>query len=390
MARGTILTTTTKAGAKRYKTILRINGKQQWRTWDRKKDAESYLDELSPDVRDCIYREIKKATFGEYIEHYLGTHLIPEKYKPSTYNGYRSIIEHHLLPAFKNYPMQAISAANINSFAARLLQRPAINRQTPVSNKTVRNVLILLGKILSKAATENYLKVSPMMDMERPKADNEQKGRTLKPDEIQYVLKACDPDMHAMIATAIATGMRRGEQFGLDWENVDWENSVIRVRRELYWKFGKYHERREGEPTYVFVTPKSKKSIRDIDMSPELRRELRELYMRSNKQGLVFCTCKGTPLVPGNIAKRSFAKVLKDAEEQRVKDGLAPIGKVRWHDLRHTFGSLKLDQGESVYYVMRQMGHSSIQVTIDIYGHQIEERNPQAAAKTDAAIFGES
>jgi integrase len=63
---------------------------------------------------------------------------------------------------------------------------------------------------------------------------------------------------------------------------------------------------------------------------------------------------------------------------------LPAIGKVRWHDLRRTFGSLKIDQGENIYYVVRQMGHSSIQVTIDIYGHHLESRNPQAAAKTDA------
>lgn len=65
---------------------------------------------------------------------------------------------------------------------------------------------------------------------------------------------------------------------------------------------------------------------------------------------------------------------------------LAP--KVRWHDLRHTFGSLKIDQGEDLPYVSRQMGHSSLSVTGQIYAHQIQERRPEAAAKTDAMIFG--
>jgi len=60
---------------------------------------------------------------------------------------------------------------------------------------------------------------------------------------------------------------------------------------------------------------------------------------------------------------------------------------VRFHDLRHTFGSLKIEQGENIYYVQRQMGHSSIQVTIDIYGHLLKNRKPEAAAKTDALIF---
>jgi integrase len=82
--------------------------------------------------------------------------------------------------------------------------------------------------------------------------------------------------------------------------------------------------------------------------------------MRSSKTGLVFCTAKGTPLNPGNVVKRDFKDALEKAEAERAKNNLPAVGKVRWHDLRHTFGSLKIDQGENIYYVMRQMGHSSV------------------------------
>jgi integrase len=327
MAHGTILTKVTKDGTKRYKTIILINGKQQWRTWDKKRDAENYLDELSPEVRDRIYREIKKATFKEYVEHWQATHLTPEKFKPLTYGGYRSIVEHHPLPEFKDYPMQAISATEINAFAAKLLQKPANRCNYPASAKTVRNILTLLGKIFSKAVSENYLKISPMAGIEQPKINKEQKGRALKPDEIQSILKACDEDMHTMIAAAITTGMRRGEQFALDWEDIDFDNDIIRVRRSLFWKFGKYHEKKDGNPNYTFIPPKPAKSSRDIDMSPELRRELRELYMRSGKKGLVFCTPKGTPLSPDNIAKRSFTNVTKKPKPIAQRTTYQPSAK---------------------------------------------------------------
>ena len=97
---------------------------------------------------------------------------------------------------------------------------------------------------------------------------------------------------------------------------------------------------------------------------------------------------KRTPIRPANVTKRVFLTVLKEAEAERAKAGLQAIGKVRWHDLRHTLWSMKIEQGENIYYVQRQMGHSSIQVTIDIYGHQIETKHSDAAAKTDAMIFG--
>lgn len=88
------------------------------------------------------------------------------------------------------------------------------------------------------------------------------------------------------------------------------------------------------------------------------------------------------------MTKRAFSKVLAAAEVERRREKLPAIGKVRWHDLRHTFGSMKLEQGENIYYVQRQMGHSSIQVTVDIYGHLLETRKPAAAAKTDELVFG--
>ena len=191
-----------------------------------------------------------------------------------------------------------------------------------------------------------------------------------------------------MFLTALLTGMRRGEMFGLWWEDFDWEQNFIRVRRALYWRDGKNHQKVPGEPPWIYVTPKSAKSTRKIDLSPALRKELLALYMSGPKTGLVFRTSIGTPLRPSNITRRSFRNALWDAEVARAKAKLPAIGPLRWHDLRHTFGSIKIEQGENPYYVQRQMGHSSIQITFDIYGHLLEDRKPEAAAKTDEFVFG--
>jgi len=112
--------------------------------------------------------------------------------------------------------------------------------------------------------------------------------------------------------------------------------------------------------------------------SPRLKKELREHYLKSEKTGLVFRTERGTPICASNSYARNFKPAARALE----------LPDLRWHDLRHTFGSLKLEQGANINYVQRQMGHSSIQVTVDIYGHLLENRKPEEAAKTDELVFG--
>ena len=121
---------------------------------------------------------------------------------------------------------------------------------------------------------------------------------------------------------------------------------------------------------------------RDVPLSPALKLELQKFYLRAtDKDGLIFQTANGTPMDPNNVAPRPAATFTLAVE-------LAAVGPVRFHDLRHSYGSHKLDQGASMYDVMRWMGHSSIDVTIGVYGHPMTDRGQEAAAKTDAFLFG--
>ena len=172
--------------------------------------------------------------------------------------------------------------------------------------------------------------------------------------------------------------MRRAEVFGLPWPDIDFEKNQIHVQQTLFWKQGKVWKQEDKGP--VFVSPKSKASVRKIDLSPALGKMLLEDKLKSGwGAGLVFTNTEGGPRDPRAFAKREFKAAVK----------ASGIGPLRFHDLRHTFGSMKIAQGENLLYVSRQMGHSSINITVDIYGHLIRETNPEAAAKTDALIFGQ-
>ena len=390
-----------KDGSARWQAMVTVNGRQMGKRFKRKKDAEDWISRLKVDVNDGTYRELKKASFGQYIEHWKKTHLIEARYKPSTLMTHRCVLETRILPEFQYCPMTAISSAEINRFMAKVLN----------DGKTVGNILGLLNKICKDAIADGYLRHSPMEGVRKPKDSKKRMGKTMTPEEIRTVLQIADdistdprelPNVRKatsrirlLFLVAVLTGMRRGELLGLQWPDVDFTKDLIHVRRALFFRRGKYFE--EASRGATFVEPKSEKSKREIDLSPTLKRELLELWISlvTPQDGLVFCTADGKPLDPDNVIGRNFCSLLQKVglgkwEEIKNGDRIRRIFRsdFRWHDLRHTFGSLKLDQGANIYYVQRQMGHSSIQVTVDIYGHLLENRKPEEAAKTDQLVFG--
>jgi integrase len=223
--------------------------------------------------------------------------------------------------------MQSISSGDVNEFKAKF-------QNAGLQPKTVRNILNLLNRFFRDAVKDCYLRHSPMDGVDLPPVSRKKKGRALKPIEVQALLDNCeDKKTELIVLTAITTGMRRGELFGLFWEHVNWDDNISSVKQSLVWKYRKHIRPEKGE-LYDFTTPKSETSIRDIPMSPHLKEKLRVLFLHSKKKGLVFHS-KGRPLDPNGFAKRQFASAVMISE----------IGKVRFHDLRHSYGSHKLAAG---------------------------------------------
>jgi integrase len=383
MGRGSIITRTTREGKKRYYTAIWVEKpdgamRQSWKTFGLRKDAESYLDKKSEKIRQGE-REPKKILFSEFAKEWL------EKYsrnvgglKDSTVYSYFRIIETYLLPFFSDCRVHKIDAAFIEGDFKPTL--PA-----SISAKTQRNILIVLRSMLRSALDWGYTnlipfdKNDPRSCVKLPRYKREQKGRGLTEKEIEKLLNNCFDQAYPIVATAIFTGMRAGELFALKWADIDFKRLQIHVKRSIYWRRGEFWKEKD-QSGFVFSKPKTKASIRSIDIGPELKKILLEhkIGSLSNPLGLVFVNSEGNPIEETNFVKRMFSPAVT----------AAGLGKVRFHDLRHTFGSLKIKQGENVKYVQVQMGHSGIQVTMDTYAHLLDKSNPSAAAKTEELIFG--
>src|SRR5262249_11765974 len=155
--------------------------------------------------------------------------------------------------------------------------------------------------IFADAKSENYVRISPMPERQH-RADSsnhkgEKKGRALTYEQAKLLLGECEadleeereanPDLKLVIQLGLLAGLRRGEIFALRWSHIDWDRDIINVRQNLFWRWGQYQEVPKGDSKFIFTTPK-KKSLRDVDLSPTLKSELRTRYMKAeDKRGLV-------------------------------------------------------------------------------------------------------
>ncbi|MFH1941775.1 MAG: site-specific integrase [bacterium] len=240
-----------------------------------------------------------------------------------------------------------------------------------VSLPLIKKLMITLGQVMGYAARHKMVTHNPVRDAERPRAtgapgeNNEMK--ILEPDQIKALIEA-EPDQkyRTLFLTAIMTGARQGEILGLKWSDLDLDRKQLHIRRTF--NHGRYFE------------PKTKGSMRKIDMAPVLVKELASWQLASGGRGddLIFPSGDGTPMICHNMKNRHFFPALK----------AAGIAAIRFHDLRHSYASLLLAQGENVKYIQTQLGHSSPTVTLNVYSHLLKETNQEAVCRLENTIFG--
>ncbi|MDH3973505.1 MAG: site-specific integrase [Deltaproteobacteria bacterium] len=321
-----------------------------------KKEADIKLNELMGEVHNGTYRELKKATFAEFAELWLNSYA-KTKTKPSTFKSYQDIINKHMIPVMGDYYLSELDTGRLQRYVAMRLQS--------VKPKTVINEIVPLKKMFKHAVLWGYLKINYAECVERPRVEKEEMD-IFSPEEINLFLNHVATKFKPFFLTAVLTGMRRGELIGLQWGDIDWNHKQIHVRRAFC------------NTSKKSISPKSKSSVRRIDLTPSLVSALKrhKLACPLSEDDLVFCTSKGTPFDPDSIVKREYLPALRRAG----------LRKIRFHDLRHSNVALRIEEGQNIKYIQNQVGHASIQTTLDRYGHLIKEVNQEQAMKLDSAL----
>lgn len=323
------------------------------------RDAKRLRAQLLAEVSKGQYVPRKAPRLREFVEKTWRPVCAP-MLKPSTLRGYETALTHHLLPAFGDHRLDAITRGMVRSFIATKARQkrwayskpPNPNRPT-LSKKTILNAVGLLSAIIETATVEHdLLPVNPIRGIlkRRNFADfrpQEHRPHVLEPDDFRRsIANLTSPVLEAVLFAAFA-GVRWSEQTAICTEDADFRRNKIRVWRSLYRR--------------VAQKPKTASSIREVDMTPAVRQILKAVAWN---EGYVLSPDGGrTPLGDGSWLKRQWTKA-------QVKSGIKlPI---RWHDLRHQYVSLMYAAGRDPAWISKQAGHASLSQTLDRYHHLFE------------------
>jgi integrase len=304
-------------------------------------------------------------TLEQYAQQWLETYA-KLNCKESTYVRYEGVILNHVTPALGHTLLDALTRDAIKQFL--------VTKRQTLTPSSVRNILTPLREMLRHAVEDEVVASNPATQVGRFLQERQAVRQEIEPltrEELARLLttlQAQTPEYYPLFLCLARTGMRLGEVLALQWGDIDIHRRSITVRRNVV----------RGRIT----RPKNGKTRR-VDMSQQLTEVLQHLQTQRKAETLhrgwpampawVFCSTTGGLLNKENLRTRVFYRCL-------TKAGLR---HVRIHDLRHTYASLLIQQGESLAYIRDQLGHHSIQVTVDIYGHLVPGGNKAAVDRLD-------
>lgn len=294
------------------------------------------------------------------------------KVRRATYDGYRAKIDRHIRPRLGLKRLCDLQAYDIQKLYNDMMRKG-------LSAKTVRHVHNILSPALRQAVKWRLLIQNPCDLCELPKMVKKEM-QCFDEEEVGIFLEHAKKDrFYPVFALAIATGLRPEEYLGLQWKDIDFTNRRLSVRRALVTVRGGGFE---------FTEPKTPQSRRSIPLSDSLlemlrnhRKEILETRLRLGDAfadyDLVFPSEIGTPLLSGNLDRRHFKKILKEAN----------LRKIRLYDLRHTMATLLLSKGVNPKIVSERLGHSSISLTLDTYSHVLPTMQLDATNHMENLMF---
>ena len=321
-----------------------------------------------------------RLTVGAFLDRWV-TRNLPGQISDVTLDSYANTVRLHLDPAFGRTVLRKLTVADVDGLLAA-------KREAGYSPNSQRIIRAVLRRALHQAQREGLVarNVAALSTAPRIRA---REGRALTIVEARRLLDAVRGTRNeALLTTMLAFGLRRGEALGLRWSSLDWDAASLKVTDGVK-RVQNREPGREGQTRLVIGELKTARSRRTLFLTPQLVDLLRRHRVRQAEErmavgeawedhGLVFPSEVGTPLDPDNVS-HLFSRICRSAG----------LGHWHLHELRHSGASLMLAQGTDLYVVSEVLGHSSIAITKDVYGHLVEGQKRAAAELMSRALMSD-
>lgn len=352
-------------------------GKPRLKTFKTKKEAEAYRSHVDMEVRRGEHvADSQSITVNEaldiYIKHLGDRVRARDNMRRTTVYSYVVQINKHLRPQLGELKLTQLTAPRFQAWlndVANTRDRPHTDK--PYSKGMMEKMAIFMRLTIAHAQSLGYVgkNVLSEANLRIPGTEYVTKAIPTKAD-VGAMLKAARGYMKPLIHVAIFSGMRKGEIRALRWDNVDLEKGIIKVVEAA----SRFDE---------IDLPKTKASIRDIPMPPQLIAILSawKMICQPSKTGLVFPSQQGV-LIHNATFYSAWKQLQKDADVAPYENP-----KYHFHALRHVAASLLIESGLPPKRIQKVMGHTSIKMTFDLYGHLFEDDEVVRNAMDKIATF---
>jgi len=354
-----------RASDGRWIGAIMVEGKRKTVSGKTRAEANRKLTRIKADLDRGLPMITGGLTLNAFLDQWLEETVKPSK-RPKTYLNYEYLVRVHIKPSLGKHRLEKLTQRHVEQMFTQ-------KRAAGLSEGTIGGIRRVLRAAMNQAMRWDLVPRNVVTLTESVKPNTE-RGSALTPAQVESIFAAVKGDrLEGLYWVALSLGLRVSELFGLQWADIDFDASVIHVRRQL-----QYIQRR-----WVMSSPKTASGVRDLPMRPALAAKLQAhkdaqdleqltagARWRGDEWGLVFCTKTGLP-----IHERTFREQWAAI---RASAGL-PEG-VRIHDLRHTALSLLADRGAPPATLKAIAGHSHITTTLQLYVHTSTESKEATTA----------
>ena len=357
---------------------ISADGKQQRKSLYGKtrQEVSAKMTDLLNNLQKGIITNPTEMTLAEWLDFYMLEYK-KQYVKPTTYNNYTVKVKNHIKPAIGHYKLKALRQDIIQKFVNSLSGKG-------LAPSTVIDIFKVLSNALETAVDDGLIVRNVANRVKLPKTTKPQITVLTQEQQNAFVEQAKVTYMGVVYIFDLCTGMRLGELLGLKWQDIDFEQNQLHIKRII--RKVKDPDNPEEHWHLEFGTPKTPTSERIIPLNETAIKVLADVWEQQEKNkekantayednDLVFCTQLGRPLDPNNIRRTCYSICAKIG-----------VSNIHPHCLRHTFGTRGAENNVDVRVMQKFLGHATIKETADTYTHVLNDLKQSEILKLDKAV----